>query len=378
LKKSPNTLPLADYLKLVDPTDKMPPELAPVLFGLFGEVGSVMAASKKHHREKDVYTGFRDAAIEEFGDALWYLTAIMRRLQLPVDEIFANAIAQNEHQTAVAANDLPGWPIALAKRTVPPPELDPALLKLGDAAAGLLTIAGNQTNARSLLETFAAFYLQAVQASEMSFAEIAEYNARKTRGRFLPPDLAALPTFDEGFDEEERIPQHFEVRFTLRKSGKSYLQLNGVFVGDPLTDNIADPDGYRFHDVFHLAHAAILHWSPVFRALIKQKRKSDPQYDETEDGGRAIVVEEGLTAWIFSQAKHLGFFIGNDKLSFDLLKSVEKFVAGYEVARCPLSLWERAILQGYAAFRKLRENDGGLIVGDRSSRSLEFRATGGR
>jgi hypothetical protein len=44
--------------------------------------------------------------------------------------------------------------------------------------------------------------------------------------------------------------------------------MNGVFIGDPLTDNIRDPDGYRFHDVFHFARAAILHWSPTFRALI--------------------------------------------------------------------------------------------------------------
>jgi hypothetical protein len=51
--------------------------------------------------------------------------------------------------------------------------------------------------------------------------------------------------------------------------------MNGV-VGDPLTDNIADRDGYRFHDVFHFAHPAVLHWSPTFRALVKRKRKSDP------------------------------------------------------------------------------------------------------
>ena len=39
-------------------------------------------------------------------------------------------------------------------------------------------------------------------------------------------------------------------------------------------------------------------WSPTFRALIKQKRKSDPKVDDAQDGGRAIVVEEGLTAWV--------------------------------------------------------------------------------
>ena len=304
-KKPQNTMPLVEYVRLVDPTDKMPPELPPVLFGLFGEVGSIMAASKKHHREKEIYVGFRDAVVEEFGDALWYITAIARRLQIPIDQVFADALAPGAHETAIAANDLAGWPLALARRAIPAPELDPALLRLGDAASALLPIAGDATTARTLLTSFVTRYLEALQASGMSFAEIADYNARKTRGRFLEPDFASLPTFDDKFEEEEQIPRDFEIRVSQRKSGRSYLQWNGVFLGDPLTDNIADSDGYRFHDVFHLAHAAVLHWSPVFRALIKHKRKSDPKYDEAQDGGRAIVVEEGLTAWIFCRQRTL-------------------------------------------------------------------------
>ena len=133
------------------------------------------------------------------------------------------------------------------------------------------------------------------------------------------------------------------------------MRWNGVFIGDPLTDNIPDPDGYRFHDVFHLSYAAILHWSPIFRKLIKQKRKSVPEVDEAQDGGRAAVVEEGLSAWIFSRAKHLDFFEGQTKLSFDLLKTVQEFIRGYEVEKCPLNLWEYAILEGYKVFREVRK-----------------------
>ena len=146
-----------------------------------------------------------------------------------------------------------------------------------------------------------------------------------------------------------------------------------MFIGDPLSDNISEPDGYRFHDVFHLAHAAVLHWSPTFRALIKQKRKSAPHVDRTQDSGRAIVIEEGLTAWIFSRAKQLNFFDGQDNVSFDLLKTVQQFVRGYEVEQCPLRLWERAILQGYEVFRQLLHNQGGIIVGDRETRSISYR-----
>jgi hypothetical protein len=139
-----------------------------------------------------------------------------------------------------------------------------------------------------------------------------------------------------------------------------------------LTDNIRDPDGYRFHDTFHLANAAILHWSPVFRALIKQKRKSKPKIEEAQDSGRAIVVEEGLTALIFSRAKELDYFENHGQVSFDLLKTVQQFVAGYEVQDCPLSLWEVAILRGYDVFRQVKKNHGGIILGDRAKRSIEY------
>lgn len=146
-----------------------------------------------------------------------------------------------------------------------------------------------------------------------------------------------------------------------------------MFIGDPLTDNILDPDGFRFHDVFHFAHAAVLHWSPTFRSLIKHKRKSDKVIDEAQDGGRAIVVEEGLTAWLFTRAKAMKFFEGQTSVSFDLLKTVSEFVQGYEVQACPLKLWEDAILQGYAVFREVRAENGGVVIGDRPARTLRFR-----
>src|SRR6185369_2897439 len=135
---------------------------------------------------------------------------------------------------------------------------------------------------------FAGAYLDALHAAKLSFADVARSNVRKARGAFIVPRPQDLVDFDAEFGVEEQLPRKFEIRVNQRGSGRSYLQWNNVFIGDPLTDNIGDPDGYRFHDVFHLAYAAILHWSPVVRALIKHKRKSRPKYDEAEDGGRAI------------------------------------------------------------------------------------------
>ena len=367
---------LSDYTQRVALTDTLPQDdLSPVLMGLFGEVGSVMATAKKLHREEKAYPEYRrrHALIEEFGDTLWYFATLCRRLNYGIEEIFSNVTNDGGYKETIAASDLVDGPLSRIATAEGSPSLDGLLLELGDAAASLLSVKNRNKKTLSLLCLFADRYLRAVQVAEAPFAEVVRNNIKKVRGRFLEFSSTDLPTFDSDFPEEERLPEHFEIKIKQRKSGKSYMQWNGVFIGDPLTDNILDPDGYRFHDVFHLSYAAILHWSPIFRKLIKQKRKSNPEVDEAQDGGRAAVVEEGLSAWIFSRAKYLDFFEGQESLSFDLLKVVQEFVRGYEVEECPLSLWEYAILEGYKVFREVRKNKEGIVVGDRRARTITYK-----
>lgn len=368
-----NNFLLADYEAAVRPTDVLGPRnLQPVLQGLFGEVGSLMSAVKKTVREGDAYPGFRQAAQEEFGDALWYLAALCRRCDIGLDPLFAAVVKSTSYQSQIAANDSPIGAIASIAVPMQLGELDTTLAELGKATAALL----DTPVRRDAIEDFAARYLDALHAAQLSFGTVVRANIEKARGAFIPPNLEEMPDFDKTFSVDEQLPRSFRVRINQRDSGKSYLQWNGVFIGDPLTDNIGDPDGYRFHDVFHLAFAAIMHWSPVVRALLKHKRKSRPDYDEGQDGGRAIVVEEGLTAWLFSRAKELRYFDGQDKVSLGLRKTIHEFVAGYEVETCPLSLWERAILQGYHVFREVRDHQGGWVVGDRQTRTLKYEPLG--
>ena len=365
---------LRDYMRAIEPTDKLSQSgLRPILMGLFGEVGSIMAVSKKCRREQDAYPEYHRAIEEEFGDVLWYFTALCRYLKVGVDVVFSEAVDKYGYDENISASDLPGSPLARVLSVNELPTLDMALLNLGQATAVLLNIDSPDEQTSDLLRTFSNRYLQALQAAHLNFSKIIRMNIEKVRGRFLDPGPSTLPVFDKDFTNEERLPWQFEIKITQRKSGCGYLQWNGVFIGEPLTDNILSPDGYRFHDVFHFAHAAILHWSPVFRALIKQKRKSRPQIDEAEDGGRAIVVEEGLTAWIFSRAKQLNFFEEHNSVSFDLLKTIQQFVQGYEVEACPLKLWEQAILNGYSVFRQVQSNNGGIVVGDRKDRTLTYK-----
>lgn len=370
--KKEGSLLLSDYAAEIAATDVLnPSDFNPVLQGLYGEVGGIMASVKKHVRDKSAYPGFKKVAEEEFGDTLWYLAAICRRLNFPLDEIFGDAANHGNFKNVGAASDIPEGAMAyIAVPIAATASLDTTLVRLGQSAAALL----GSTPARAELVAFARAYLDAIHAAELAFSEVARSNLRKARGAFLEPqtdDLIDLD-FDSKFGIEEQLPREFRIRVNQRGSGKSYLQWNGVFIGDPLADNIADRDGYRFHDVFHFANAAILHWSPVMRALIRHKRKSNPKFDEEQDSGRAIVVEEGIAAWIFSRAKELNFFENQEKVSLGILKTIGEFVSGYEVEKCPLKLWEKAILQGYAVFRQLKANQGGWIIGSREQRTIKY------
>jgi hypothetical protein len=174
---------------------------------------------------------------------------------------------------------------------------------------------------------------------------------------------------------EEQLPRRLQVEFLERSRGAQrvvILRCNDINFGDRLTDNIEDPDDYRFHDIFHFAYAVHLGWSPVVRALMRTKRKSDPKVDEEQDGARAVIVEEAASAIVFSRAKQLRFFEGLDHVDFDLLKTVREFVDGFEVAAAPLWQWEAAIVDGYRVFRALRDGSGGRVSLDLVERRLIY------
>lgn len=360
---------LHEYSLRIRKTDKLK-DIRLLLFGLYGEVGSILTTAKKHKRDGMAFH-YQRAITEELGDAFWYLARISDELGYRLDELIPPSFKTHENSTLFPTDHHDG-PIAHLT-TFPNPKYRTALRNLGESAANALKCVTKSKKSKKILKSFFTAYLRTVRASKIGFSEILRYNLKKTEGRFIKPKHHTLKQFDEKFSKDEQIPNKFRIEISERSNGKSYLKWHGVFVGDPLTDNIKDPDGYRFHDVFHMANAAILNWSPTFRSLIKHKRKSDPKADEIQDGGRAIVIEEGLTAWIFSIAKESNFFKGQDRLSFDVLKNIQQFVSGYEVEKCPLKLWERAILDGYKVFRKMKKNKGGIIIGNRKKRTISYK-----
>ncbi len=366
-------LTISDYLKFVDDTDRLPVnELSPILHGLFGEVGSLMAAAKKVKREPDAYTGFDAVVIEEFGDTFWYLCCLARRLEIDIETIFIAVVSENKSEPEILIGSEYA-PVSIVYKHEEERCFDSILIEFGQLTGNFLNPDFIRNDPLEKLTSFLRTFFSALSILKINFSKVIEWNIKKISSRFIMPDILSLPRFDDGFPEFERLPDFFEIEFVQRTTTKQAMRWNGVFIGDPLTDSIKDEDGYRFHDVFHFAFAVILHWSPTFRALIKHKRKSNLEVDKAQDGGRAIVVEEGLSAWIFTIAKENEFFEGRESLTFDMLKNVGQFVKGFEVEDCPLILWEQAIIQGYDVFRKVVANQGGVVVGDRNARKLTYR-----
>lgn len=214
----------------------------------------------------------------------------------------------------------------------------------------------------------------------LDLQEVAEENLAKIADRFRPERREDTPLFgggryDAAYPESEQLPLSLAVTFReIEADGKRKLEtmINGEKFGDSLTDNSHADDGYRFHDVFHFTNAILLGWSPVVRRILGVKRKSVPHIDEVEDGARAAVTEEAISAVIFGYAKDFSFFQGSDTVEFGLLRMIKQMTAPFEVRDKALRQWEIAILEGYKVWNEMVANKGGVFIGDVKSRFVRY------
>lgn len=212
----------------------------------------------------------------------------------------------------------------------------------------------------------------------LDLGAIAAGNLEKNRARWQ--SRVSLPTpYDSSFDESERLPRRLRVRLEDRDTSdgvRMVATMEGEPLGAPLTDNARDEDGYRFHDVHHLAHAAVLGWSPVIRAITSRKRKSDPLADEVEDGGRAAVVEEGIVALVWTHARERSFYKGVDHVDYELLRTLRGMTSHLEVADRSAADWERVVLLGYKVWRQVNAAGGGVVTADLDRGTLTYEPLG--
>jgi NTP pyrophosphatase (non-canonical NTP hydrolase) len=377
-------LTIAEYAAQAVTTDQRSDQgsLTFPLLGLFGETGSLLTEVKKKQRDRASYVGYAGAVVEEFGDVLWYLTTVAARGGLSLETIMAAALSGSDTGARQGTLTLAGLQPAIMRRsTEPTAEFEHTLLRLAGDVGLLVTDheAGRLADPAVLadrLATITRTLIHAANEAGVTLEAAAVKNLAKIFDRW-PREHAYPEPLDFGAQPEERLPRDLHVEiFERQVRGRTYVfqRCNGINIGDRLTDNAMRADDYRFHDAFHFAFVAVLTWSPVIRALFRLKRKSAPNIDEAQDGARAILIEEGITTWIFGQAVNLNLFadMKPGDLPFDLLKHVRQFVAGYEAEQCPLWLWEEAILQGYAAFRFLREHRRGRLHIDMNNRRLSI------
>jgi NTP pyrophosphatase (non-canonical NTP hydrolase) len=401
------------------------------IYGLAGEIGSIVAAIKKRLLSEDgalQWNAPSDEIVEELGDAMWYCFALARLSnEGKPKNIFAHDIENlireiggtDERAQEIrhvlgdtkrdaflrAASEFPKrtremvfddyQKIAfLTARTEDRTLIEVCLAVLWQLSAQLLrrklppieqglntAVATRPIN--DLLGEIAWHISALASIYQLKLGEIAARNKIKVSHRL--DRNSPTPLHDEDSLEAERFPRSFEIAIVTVGPGRSRMFLGGKQIGDDLTDNAHFEDGYRFHDVMHLANVAKLGWSPVFRALLKRKRKGQPKIDEVEDGARAQIVEEVVVKAIHSEGCRLAsssgtqlvevpnrLFPNREEITFRFLKSIRSFVQGLEVAKNRDWEWIDAITEGHNLFYQLRCEEQGTVRIDLNARSVEF------
>ena len=323
------------------------------VFGMTGELGSIASVIRKRFRDGENYKKFKGDLTEELGDLLWYITIIslnqgIKDLRFP--ESRKRCSFERDYLSLVNTCTRIGVLVRNKRRTTK----------------------GEKEKLKALVQTSLDQIAVLGYGVGVSILDIANRNLRKSREFWFRGDFGPAPYFDRDFPEHEQIPRRLDISFLSSSSGRNVLlQVNSVNIGDKLSDNAYSDDGYRYHDVFHIANFAVLGWSPVLRRMLKRKRKSDPVSDEVEDGARAALVEELVVNKIYDYVRDHDFFAKVQHVDMTLLKSVTSLVRDFEVKSCSPSEWRMAIRCGCKAFRSLREMDSGVVSFDADSRSVQ-------
>jgi len=423
---------VAEYDLFVRRTDqyagKSPQERhAVAVYGLVGEIGSLISAVKKKILAEDGRIAWdqpTEEIKEEIGDVLWYCYSLAQIANNGSFDILAFDIkvlnheigGENERAQNIKAALDPVQRDAFLKaaESFPPSSdyffddyqnlalktartsgrilIEVCLTVLSQLGAELLhamlpaiekklntNITNRQTN---IILGEITWHLAAIASLyDLSLDEVVAFNKKKVG--FRAERGIPTPLHDEGRQPKEQFPRQFDIAFVRVAPGKSRMYFQGRRLGDDLTDNALEDDGYRFHDVLHLGLIAHLGWSPVVRGMMKRKRP--PEIDEVQDGGRAKVVEELVLKAIHSegakQANESGrcavqgatrLFPEPSTITFRLLKTLRTYVEGLEVWKNAYWEWEDAICDGCNVFFQLRTHGQGTVHVDLENRRLTF------
>ena len=240
-----------------------------LLLGLFGEVGTLMDEVKKKQRDTQSYVGYENSVIEELGDVLWYLSNLANRAKLGLGAIAKYAMGEGPAPLAGQDVSLNFSQIQSQQHlpfNEPTPAFERTLMQLVSAIGDLAKSESSRAlDAPALGVGLSHVFSRLVQAANeagVTLEQAAKKNLEKIVDRW-PTDMRPKPhaLFDEKCEIEERLPRQMKIDIyeriiTHRKQNEKHYVLqrsNGILIGDRVTDNILEPDDYRFHDVFHYA-----------------------------------------------------------------------------------------------------------------------------
>lgn len=399
------------------------------IYGLAAEVGSVVSAIKKRTLAEDGQTNWNepnDEIIEELGDVVWYCFALTQ-INNPGQMVNIFALDIQNLKNEIGASDARAAEISralnvenaekflssadvflamtrmtfadyqeiafLTARTKDEILVEVCLAVLSQLTAELfrrtlpkVELDLNRTlpdrDINSVLGEIAWHVAALASLFGLELGQVAQQNVDKVSYRL--DRSSPTPLHDDGFPPDQQFPRRFEIEFVADGQNRSQMYMDGELLGDPLTDNAYDDDGYRFHDVMHLANIAKLGWSPVMRKLMGRKRRSDPMIDEIEDGARALIVEEAIVKIIHSQGVKLEklrnpnatepvrLFSNPHDITFQFLKVINGFSKGLEVDKNRYWEWEEAITEGHYLFHKLRVEKRGTVIVNLDERSITY------
>lgn len=308
------------YQKLSSETDEAttagtdPLGLSIPMLGLAGEAGSLLVEQKKVFRRDSEVRDWAAFVSTEIGDMLWYVAAVARHVNIPLEDILSSDLRRIERLTS--------WV---------------------DGPAGESSL-------------------------DLGFKETERF-PRQLQLHFEEWSMGGVPTVSMTLIGA--TPNAFPSGPIPRGSGKVQGFAIGKPLGDQVNDNSRRADAYRFHDAIHLGFLAILGWSPNLRGLLELKRKSNQVVDSAEDGARAVFAEEGLAAILAKQAPASRQFATPNLVPEYLLDLISMVVEDLEVADLPYQLWRRAISQGFGVMVQLAEAGGGYVLADLDTRTLQ-------
>lgn len=326
------------------------------ILGLLGETGTLATVLKREKRDGEIYNAFDKDLREDLGDILWYVAIIATRIGMVIESPKNITLTKNKdsfdrlYSLAKKVLELTGArEVIKVKCDNPPLELSKLIIDI-----------------LSEINNIAVIFSTNIE-------EVADDNWNKIQGYWKSDHKKPARQFDQELPYYEKIPRKMDIDFVEINDGKGIiLRSNEINIGNRLTDNAPSDDGYRYHDVFHLANLATLGWSPVFRGILQCKRKSVPSKDEIQDGARAVIIEEAVINHIYDYARDHNFLEGMERIDLNLIKRVLNLVRNYEVEKCKPWEWQYCIIEGYRVFRKLKENKGGTVRVDSDRRSIEF------